>query len=125
MNLTLQAVVKNYAVCKLQRDQEVPTWATKGDLYAITKTSDELSIVCEEKYVPEGIKAERNWQVLKIQGPLDFGLVGVLSSLLSPLAAAGISIFAISTYETDYILINGEKFKAACKILEDLGNKIS
>lgn len=93
-----------YAVCRLETDAPVPAWA-RGEFVSITRTAEELSVVCHDADVPQGVRCERGWRCLKLAGPLDFSLVGVLHSLLAPLAAANVSVFAVSTYDTDYILV--------------------
>jgi len=86
---------------------------------SITKTDDELSIVCEEENIPVSVKCERNWCILKVLGPLDFSLIGILSSISTTLAKQKVSIFAISTYDTDYILVKEASLDVAIKALEE------
>ncbi len=88
-----------------------------GEFFSATRTSDELSIVCCEKNIPEDIKCEKNWRILKIEGPLDFSLIGILASISSILAERKISIFAVSTYDTDYILIRDSDVNDAVEAL--------
>jgi len=104
-------------VARLGTAEKIPEWAQKGGFFSITKTQEELSIVCEDNLIPNEVKAERGWCCFKVQGPLDFGLTGILSSLASPLAAAKVSIFAISTYDTDYLLVKKENFEKAKEVL--------
>jgi len=92
------------AVCRLSANALLPEWAWLGDFVSFTLTPDELSVVCEERFVPPEIKAERGWSALKFHGPLDFSLIGLLASVTNVLAEANIGIFTISTYDTDYIL---------------------
>ena len=80
--------------------------------------------MCKQSDVPEGVKCEKGWRCLKVEGPLDFGLTGILASLAQPLAEAKISIFAISTFDTDYILVKDENFKAAVLALSSAGHEI-
>jgi hypothetical protein len=106
------------AVVRLNTASNIPLWATEGeDFFSITRTSDELSVVCLEDKVPPDVKVEKGWRCLKVEGPLDFGLTGILSSLAQPLAEAKISIFAISTFDTDYIMIKKENLQKAIEIL--------
>ena len=114
--LTLQPAT--LAVCRLDSSSEIPAWSVNSEFFSITKTKDELSIVCPEQKIPEGIKSEIGWRALKIEGPIDFSEIGVLSSVLSPLAEAGISIFAVSTFDTDYILVKNEKLESAVSVLQ-------
>lgn len=125
-NLKINLIVlqQKLAVCRLEKNSELPYWVFNNVFFSVTKTDDELSIVCSEDIVPENIKAEKNWRAIKVNGPLDFSLTGVLSSIINPLADAGIGIFAISTYDTDYILIKEEYFEKALNILENFHNII-
>jgi hypothetical protein len=106
--LTMKLLKEKYGVCRLNKTELIPEWAKNSDFLSITKTSDELSIVCFEDNIPNDIKCEKNWRVLKIEGPLDFSLIGILASISTILAQKGISIFAISTYDTDYILVKNK-----------------
>ncbi|WP_294404582.1 ACT domain-containing protein [uncultured Clostridium sp.] len=116
--LTLRLLNDTYGVCRLQKDSQIPSWAFDGEFYSITKTDDELSIVCLENSIPQDIKCELDWRIFKIQGPLDFSLIGILSKISSLMAENQISIFAVSTYDTDYILIKEDKLENAINILE-------
>jgi Uncharacterized conserved protein len=106
--LTMKLLKEKYGVCRLNKTELIPEWAKNSDFFSITKTSDELSIVCFEDSIPNDIKCEKDWRVLKIEGPLDFSLIGILASISTILAQKGISIFAISTYDTDYILVKNK-----------------
>jgi len=123
MKLKLKILNGNYGVCKLSKEDEIPGWI-KGNFVSIARTEDELSIVCEEEYIPENVKFENDWKCLKVVGPLDFALTGILSSLAQPLALADISIFAISTFDTDYLLIKKDMLKKAIEVLSNEGHKI-
>lgn len=122
--LTLQVLSETYAVCRLEPNAAIPRWARGGGFFSITRTPDELSIVCSEAYVPQGIMVERRWRVLRVHGTLDFSLVGILASLTAPLAQAGVSIFALSTYDTDYLLVKVEAFEQAIATLQEAGHLI-
>jgi hypothetical protein len=113
-----------YAVARLDPDMEFPEWAFHGELISITRTSDELSIVCATSSVPEGIRAERNFRCLQVAGPLEFTEVGVLESLARPLAEAGISIFAVSTYDTDYLFLSEADMEEGVAALTEAGHSI-
>lgn len=123
-NLTLVVMPQPLAVCRLATQDGVPNWAMGGEFFAVTRTPEELSIVCEQAHVPSDVLCERNWRSLKVLGPLDFSLTGILSAIATPLAVAEISIFAISTYDTDYVLIKMEKLEAAIAVLSEAGYKI-
>ncbi len=111
--LTLSLLSNLYAICRLPAEAAPPRWAEKGDFVSITRTPDELSVVCPQKNVPPNVKCERNWRCFKVAGPLDFALTGVLASLANALAAADISLFAISTFDTDYLLVKADKLEQA------------
>ncbi|HGL3580039.1 TPA: ACT domain-containing protein [Clostridioides difficile] len=115
--MKLKLLVEEYAVCRLNNDSKIPTWIDTEKFYSITRTDDELSVVCLNNNIPSDVKSEKEWRILKILGPLDFSLVGILSKLSSLLADNKISIFAISTYDTDYILVKEKDIENACKIL--------
>lgn len=120
--LTLQVLELRLAICRLSGDDPIPDWIERGGFYSVTRTGDELSIVCSEKDVPRDVEAERDWRALKVKGILDFALTGILASLVTPLAKAGISIFAISTFDTDYLLLKTEKVDEAVSILNKFCN---
>ena len=115
--LTMKLLKEKYGVCRLDKTELIPEWAKASDFFSITKTLDELSIVCAENNIPNHIKCERNWRVLKIEGPLDFSLIGILASISTILAKKRISIFAISTYDTDYILVKDKDIDNAIATL--------
>ena len=103
---TLSLLPDRYAVCRFNSSESIPVWATRSQFFAVTRTTDELSITCPETDVPRDIaKCERGWRAFKLHGPFDFGLTGILASVLNPLAEAGVGIFALSTFDTDYVSI--------------------
>ena len=116
--LNLSIMPDRFAVCRLDSSMDIASWGVKGDSFSVTKTKEELSIVCLESNVPPHIQAEKGWRAFKVEGPLDFSLTGILASLAQPLAQAKISIFAISTYDTDYLLIKEDKLQGAIEVLE-------
>jgi len=119
--LTLDLLSDELAVCRLPLDAAVPNWAWSGELTSITSTDDELSVVCCADPVPDDIRHTAGWRAFKVRGPLDFGLVGILARLSSTLADAGVSIFAISTYDTDYVLVRAPQLDEAIAALESAG----
>jgi hypothetical protein len=121
---TLIVVDGLFAVCRLEPDTAIPAWATTGDLVSITRTADELSIVCRQDAVPEGIHCERGWRCLRVAGTIPFSAVGILASLTAPLAEAGISIFVISTFDTDYLLVKAEDLPKAVGVLRRQGHTV-
>ncbi|MGI5839907.1 MAG: ACT domain-containing protein [bacterium] len=108
-----------YSVCRLTAAEPIPAWVEASAFFAVAKTMDELSVVCEARCVPSGVQSEADWRILKVEGPLDFSLVGILAALAGALAAAGISIFAVSTYDTDYLLVKENKLDAAITVLRE------
>ena len=123
--LTLSIVPGIYAVCRQNPKSPLPSWATPDGFIAIVRTAEELSIVCAEQAVPPGVICQRGWRGLKVAGPLDFALTGVLASLAGPLAEAGVSIFAISTYDTDYLFIREGQLVTAIDALRRAGLAIA
>ncbi len=122
--LAISTWQETFAICRLDKDVQIPDWAISGSLLSITRTAKELSIVCPQENVPEGITCEKGWRCLQVQGPLDFSLTGILVSILTPLAQAGISVFAISTYDTDYVMIQEENLERAVLLLSQAGHQV-
>lgn len=120
-SLVLSVLPFSLTVCRLEVGCTIPAWAAAGPFFAITRTSDELSIVCEAGRVPQDIRQESGWRVLKVEGPLDFSLTGILARLATALAEAEISLFAISTFDTDYLLVRQERLAAAVDVLRSAG----
>ncbi len=116
--LRLTVLDDRLAVCRLVPDAALPDWLSwTGGLTAVCRTAEELSLVCREDELPEGVRAERGWRAFKVGGPLDFALTGILAGLAAPLAEAGISIFAISTFDTDYLLVRAADLERAREVL--------
>ena len=122
--LTLSILPDTFAVCRLTSGNAIPAWASSGEFFSITRTAEELSIVCLESDVPDGVKCESDWRCFKIEGPLDFALTGILVSVAAPLANVGISIFAISTYNTDYLMVRRDSLDRAIAALERAGHHV-
>lgn len=114
----------SFAVCRLASDAPVPAWATRGVFTSVTRTADELSIVCPVENVPPEHKPEVPWICFKLEGPFDFLQTGILASFLDPLAESGVPIFAIATYDTDYVLIREEFASAALDALQSAGHEL-
>ena len=112
------------AICRLETTASIPDWATLGPFWSVTRTEAELSVVCPEARVPQEVKRETGWRALKVEGPLDFSLTGILASLTAPLAREKVSVFAISTYDTDYLLVKGEQLAKAIEALRGEGYKV-
>lgn len=120
----LTLLPERFTISQLAADAPIPEWATQGSFFSVTRARDELSVVCEHSRVPAGVRSQPGWSVLKVHGPFDLAETGVLSSLALPLAEARVSLFTISTFDTDYLLIASETLSAAIGALERAGHKI-
>ena len=125
MSMQIRTLDETFALARLPPTAAVPDWVGGRDLIAVVRTRDELSIVCRADTVPENVlECERGFRGLGIVGTLDFGTTNVIAGLTAPLAAAGIPIFNISTYDTDYILVRDDKLAAAKAALAAAGYTI-
>jgi uncharacterized protein len=124
--LTLEVLTGNYAIYRFAPDSSIPDWALNATGFSsITRTSDELSIVCESIITDiEDVRQDAGWACLKLIGPFAFDLTGILTSVLNPLRDAEIGIFAISTFDTDYVLVKLEHLESAVLTLENAGHTI-
>jgi hypothetical protein len=120
--LNLRVLDGLFTVHRFAADHEVPAAVQTSAFYTISHTAEELSIVCDAALALASEKAETGWSCIKVAGPLDFGLTGVLAAAAVPLAAAGISIFAVSTFDTDYILVKADRLKQAREVLAAAGH---
>jgi len=106
------------AVCRLPTQEPVPDWVWGAGFVSVTRTGEELSVVCPEERLPAYVeRAERGFRAFGVEGPLDFALSGVLASLLEPLARAGIPVFVVSTFDTDYLLVREAQAERAAQAL--------
>lgn len=122
--LALSVLPQSFVICKLPADAPVPAWATQGKIFSITRTSEELSVVAEADVIPENLRGDMNWRAMKAHGPFAFSEVGVLAALVAPLAKAGISVFALSTFETDYLFTGEAHLQAAAAALRKAGHTV-
>ena len=113
-----------YAVARLEPASRVPGWARGPGFVSITHTADETSVVCDEEQVPEGVTSESGFVGLKVPGPIPFTEVGVLESIARPLAAAGVSVFVVSTFDTDYVFIREAELEKAGASLAGAGHSL-
>lgn len=120
----LSILTGSFAIVRLAADAALPPWATAGDSFSITRTKDELSVVCPVNQVPPGVTTETGWRALKVQGPFALSEIGILAALAAPLAAAKVSLFAISTFDTDYLLVSEKKLDAAIAALKAAGHRV-
>ena len=126
MSLTLELIPETLAICRLAPEAPVPAWATApGPFLTISRTLDELSITVAQEAVPAGVRCERDYRALRVRGQLPPNLVGILLSIAQPLANAGLAIFAISTYDTDYVLVKLQDLPAALNALRGAGHQVS
>ena len=119
MILELRLLPAVFAVCRLDPVAPVP-----DGFWSVTRTDDELSVICVEDAVPEGAVVQRGWRALQVVGPLDFALTGVAAALTAPLAEAQISVLPIATYDTDYLFVRDETLSRAVEALEDAGHRV-
>jgi hypothetical protein len=124
-NLTLSLLSDTFAICRLEPEAEIPSWALAGDFFSITRTKEELSLVCPQEMVPEGTHCEKDFRSIKVEGPLDFTLVGVLAALTEALAQEAISMLAISTFDTDYLLVKEAQMDRAVQKLLQAGYRFA
>ena len=114
-----------FAICRLSADAPTPLWATRGTFSSITRTARELSIACAADDAPADVQAERGYRGFAVRGPLDFNMVGVIAALSTALAAAGLSIFVVSTYDTDYPFVRAADLDRAAATLRDAGHTVA
>ena len=125
-HLPLELLSDTLAICRLDAGAPLPTWAVQPSPFlTVSRTADELSITTLQSAVPAGVACEREYRVLRVRGPLPLNLVGILAAIADPLAAAGLSIFAISTYETDYVLVKARDLETALDVLEQANHQIT
>ena len=123
-SLRLSVLEERLAVCRLDPGSEIPAWATPSSFFSVTRTPDELSIVCPEHNVPAGVAHKGGWRALKLEGPFDFGLVGILASVAVPLAESEVGILAVATYDTDYVLVKESQLDLALSTLRERGHEV-
>ena len=121
--MDLELLPGQLAICRLDPGDPVPSWA-QGDLVAVVRTGEELSVVCDADAMPDGLDCSRGWRALRVTGTMDLSLTGVLARLLAPLADAEVAIFAISRFDTDYVLVREERLEQARAALVAAGHTI-
>ena len=124
LKLTLIILRETFAICRLDKDAPIPDWAFQSGLFSITRTKDELSIVCLQINVPKGIVCNEGWSCLKVKGPLDLSSTGIISSIAETLERENISLFSISTYDTDYVMVKEKDLERAIFALTEAGQKL-
>lgn len=122
--LVLQLAAGEYALCRLPPQEPVPAWAGSSSFCSVTRTPEELSILCRAEGVPPRIRSDRGWRLIQLVGPFDLGAVGILASVVGPLARAGISCVATGTFDTDYLLVKTDRLEAARRVLAASGHAL-
>jgi len=121
---TLKILPKRLAVCRLNADAPLPDWIEQSDFYSITRTEEELTVVCDEKLVVPGTKSETGWRCLKVEGPLDFSETGIVFSLTQPLAESAVPVFLISTFDTDYLMVKERDLTKTINAISAQGHQV-
>ena len=122
--LTLDVLPDTFAICRLDANEPIPAWATARPFFAVVRTRKELSVMCAAELVPPSVKASREWRALEVRGPFDFDLVGIMLSIASPLAEAGVSMMPVATYDTDYVLVRTPQLEQAIAALRAAGHTV-
>ena len=113
----LSVLPEKLGICRFAEKGPIPAWAQDISFCSITRTKTELSIVCPQEEIPGGVLAEKDWRAFRLEGDLGLESVGVIAALSQPLAEAGISIFNVSTYETNYVLVEDKNLEKAIEVL--------
>src|SRR5215510_690699 len=121
---SLTGIAGDFAICRLEPDADIPLWARQGSFCSITRTADELSVVCLDQEIPPEVWCDHGWRGLKLNGPLPLDLVGVLLSVLQPLAAARISVLAIGSFDTDYLFVKEDVYAKTIAVLRQSGFEV-
>lgn len=123
--LTFRKLAGKYAIARLAPDSNVPHWASRGEFTSVTRTPEELSVVCPAENLPQDVASPHNWICLKLEGPFPFATTGVLLSFIESLSRNQVPIFAISTFDTDYVLVQEEHAQAAINFLQAAGHDLA
>lgn len=124
MSQTLIVEPGEYAVCQLEADEPLPPWLPTAPFWTVTRAGDEVSVICSAEAVPHYSSHESGWRLLRMVGPFPFNLTGILESVLAPLATADVGILAISTFNTDYVLVKHTRLAAAIAALREAGHVV-
>jgi hypothetical protein len=122
--LSLKILPGRMAVCRFDPTAALPDWIAEVGFYSITRTEEELTIVCPETHLTPGISSEAGWRCFQVQGLLDFSEIGIIFSLTRPLAENGVSVFVISTFNTDYLMVKDRDLAKAIDALTAEGHEI-
>jgi hypothetical protein len=113
----------SFAICQLAPSADIPGWALQGAFFSVTRSADELSVVCPQEVVPARVRHEAAWACLKLEGPFPFSQTGILASFVQPLSDRAIPIFAVSTFDTDYVLVKEAWIDKAIEVLKEAGHQ--
>jgi hypothetical protein len=124
--MDLRVLPERLSVCRLPVDDPWPTPAPGTTFFSATRTAEEISVVCPEDAAPTGdqVRVEPDWRALEVAGPLDFSMVGVMAALTAPLADVDVSVFVVSTYDTDYVLVHAAALERAVEALRGAGHQV-
>lgn len=117
-------LAESFSICRLPAHAPIPSWAVASPFFSVTRTADELSVVCRSTTVPDGVVHSDGWRALKVAGPIDFASIGVMLSIARPLADAGVSMMPIATYDTDYVLVRVADLTRAINALSEAGHRV-
>lgn len=123
--IELKELPGSYAICRLDSGHPIPAWADGDGFASISRTDDELSVVCRQDRVPAGVRMDGDWLCLKLVGPFAFDEAGVVLSVIRPLSENGIGIFVVSTFDGDHLLIKRADAEPATRLLTDVGHRVS
>jgi hypothetical protein len=123
-SFTLEVLPDRLAICQLEPEQADLDWDLGDGLLSVTFTDDEVSVVCEERFAPADAEVSRGWRCLRVDGPLDLEMVGVIAAIAGALAGAGISVFVLSTFDTDHVLVRDAQLDPAIDCLRSAGHEV-
>ena len=121
---TILVHAQRLAICRLAADAPIPSWAVASAFFTVSRTREELSVVCEAHRVPAGVRASAGWRALQLRGPFALDEVGVLLTMVAPMADAAVSVFPIATFDTDYLLVPEAQLDLALSALAGAGHSI-
>jgi hypothetical protein len=123
-NRSLSLFEEEYAVCRLDKSAPIPAWAIRGEFFSVSRTPDELSIVCEQEAVPPETDHDGGWRCFKIESPFEFDLAAMISSVAAPLADEQIDIFVVATQDSDYLLVRQADLDRSISRLQNSGYRV-
>ena len=124
-SIKLKILPQAYAIARLDPEAAIPDWADGAGFVSISRTDDELSIVCVEGRVPQSARKDAGWTCLKLLGPFEFGETGIVLSIIRPLSENGLGIFIVSTFDGDHLLVKTSDLEKAVTLLAQAGHIVS